>query len=184
MAREYLKSPHVLRCFCVCFAAHVSVVDNDAGESGDIQCQMKSGQFELQQLYQTEFKIVTSALFDRERQEVCSTTCFTWRILCLCFASCFSLVIAKCCSPRGDTNMSLHQQIVLAWFLCPKWKKRFKIRVSLDIEAKARLESCVRIVERKKKLNARHVYCWQAWYTCTPEGLGHSCCLLSVHSPL
>ena len=52
------------------FVAHVSVVDNDAGPSGDIQCQMKSGQFELQQLYQTEFKIVTAALFDRERQEV------------------------------------------------------------------------------------------------------------------
>ncbi len=52
------------------FVAHVSVVDNDAGPSGDIQCQMKSGQFELQQLYQTEFKIVTAALFDRERQDV------------------------------------------------------------------------------------------------------------------
>ena len=50
------------------FVAHVSVVDLDGGASGEVTCNMDSRNFELQQLYQTEYKITTKSLFDREKQ--------------------------------------------------------------------------------------------------------------------
>ena len=50
------------------FVAHVSVVDLDGGVSGEVSCSMNSRNFELQQLYQTEYKITTTNMFDREKQ--------------------------------------------------------------------------------------------------------------------
>ncbi len=50
------------------FVAHLSVTDLDVGKTGAIQCNMKSDQFQLTQLYKTEFKIITSAVLDREKQ--------------------------------------------------------------------------------------------------------------------
>ena len=50
------------------FVAHLSVTDLDVGKSGAIECTMKSTKFELRQLYKTEFKIITTATLDREKQ--------------------------------------------------------------------------------------------------------------------
>lgn len=50
------------------FVAHVSVVDLDGGVSGEVSCNMDSRNFDLQQLYETEYKITTKSMFDRERQ--------------------------------------------------------------------------------------------------------------------
>ena len=50
------------------FVAHVSVVDLDSGSSGEFDCHMASDHFQLQKLFPTEFKIVTTTTFDREFQ--------------------------------------------------------------------------------------------------------------------
>lgn len=59
------------------FVAHISVVDLDAGRSGEVRCSMDSYEFKLEQLYQTEYKIVTTAVFDREVKSV-----YHLRIVC------------------------------------------------------------------------------------------------------
>ena len=59
------------------FVAHISVVDLDAGRSGEVRCSMDSYEFRLEQLYQTEYKIVTTAIFDREVKSV-----YHLRIVC------------------------------------------------------------------------------------------------------
>ena len=59
------------------FVAHISVVDLDAGRSGEVRCSMDSYEFKLEQLYQTEYKIVTTAVFDREIKSV-----YHLRIVC------------------------------------------------------------------------------------------------------
>ena len=59
------------------FVAHVSVVDSDAGRSGEVRCSMDSYEFKLEQLYQTEYKIVSTAIFDREVKSV-----YHLRIVC------------------------------------------------------------------------------------------------------
>ncbi len=59
------------------FVAHISVVDLDAGRSGEVRCSMDSYEFRLEQLYQTEYKIVSTAIFDREVKAV-----YHLRIVC------------------------------------------------------------------------------------------------------
>ena len=48
------------------FVAHISIVDPDSGRNGMFTCSLDSRQFVLQPLYQTEYKIVSTQLFDRE----------------------------------------------------------------------------------------------------------------------
>jgi protocadherin delta 1 len=48
------------------FVAHISVQDKDAGRNGIVNCSLSDNHFELQKLYETEFKIVTTATLDRE----------------------------------------------------------------------------------------------------------------------
>ena len=51
------------------FVAHITVVDPDGGDNGAFTCSLDdNSKFELIQLYPTQFKIVTKALFDREQQ--------------------------------------------------------------------------------------------------------------------
>ena len=53
------------------FVAHITVIDPDGGQNGDFTCSLDdNSQFELQQLYKTEFKIISKALFNREQQAV------------------------------------------------------------------------------------------------------------------
>ena len=53
------------------FVAHITVIDPDAGQNGAFTCSLDdNSHFELLQLYKTEFKIVSKALFDREQQAV------------------------------------------------------------------------------------------------------------------
>ena len=52
------------------FVAHITVVDPDAGQNGQFTCSLDdNSQFELLQLYRTEFKIISKSLFDREQQD-------------------------------------------------------------------------------------------------------------------
>ena len=48
------------------FVAHISVADADSGPNGKFSCAVDNGNFQLQKLYQTEYKIVTAHSFDRE----------------------------------------------------------------------------------------------------------------------
>ena len=48
------------------FVAHITVKDKDAGRNGVINCSLNDDHFELQELYGTEFKIVTTTTLDRE----------------------------------------------------------------------------------------------------------------------
>ena len=50
------------------FIAHMTVIDEDAGENGRFNCSIHTPSFEIRQLYETEFKIVTSAPLDREQR--------------------------------------------------------------------------------------------------------------------
>ena len=50
------------------FIAHVTVIDEDSAENGRFNCSIHTPSFEIRQLYETEFKIVTSALLDREQR--------------------------------------------------------------------------------------------------------------------
>ena len=52
------------------FVAHVSVIDLDAGPNGALTCSLNSDKFHLQNLYKSQYKIVTDAEFDRELQDV------------------------------------------------------------------------------------------------------------------
>ena len=48
------------------FVAHISIVDRDSGSNGEFTCSLDNPHFELQHLYQTEYKIVSKQVFDRE----------------------------------------------------------------------------------------------------------------------
>ncbi len=50
------------------FVAHVSVVDNDAGINGEFSCTLDNNKFRLEKLQETQHKIVTADMFDREIQ--------------------------------------------------------------------------------------------------------------------
>ena len=49
------------------FVAHVSVLDIDSGDNGEVTCTLDNDNFMLQKLYTSEYKIVTASTFDRER---------------------------------------------------------------------------------------------------------------------
>ena len=48
------------------FVAHISVADADSEQNGKFSCAVDNGNFQLQKIYQTEYKIVTAHTFDRE----------------------------------------------------------------------------------------------------------------------
>ena len=48
------------------FVAHVSIVDRDSGHNGEFVCSLDNPHFSLQHLYQTEYKIVSTQVFDHE----------------------------------------------------------------------------------------------------------------------
>lgn len=50
------------------FVAHLTVADPDSGRNGEFTCVLDSPNFLLHELYATEFKLATAALFDRETQ--------------------------------------------------------------------------------------------------------------------
>ncbi len=50
------------------FVAYITVVDPDSSVSGDFRCHLNDNQFELQQLYASEYKIATTAKLDREER--------------------------------------------------------------------------------------------------------------------
>lgn len=52
------------------FVAHISVSDPDGGRNGQFSCILDNTDFQLEKLYQTEFKLVTTTVFDREQQAV------------------------------------------------------------------------------------------------------------------
>lgn len=49
------------------FVAHISIIDEDSDKNGKFTCDLSDSHFHLQKLYLTEYKIVTSAIFDREK---------------------------------------------------------------------------------------------------------------------
>lgn len=57
------------------FVAHVSVGDPDAGDGGRFDCHLPDDLlFRLEQMYPTQFKIVTAVSFDREKKDSAETT--------------------------------------------------------------------------------------------------------------
>ena len=48
------------------FVAHITVTDEDQGRNGNFNCSLDDNHFQLQKLYESEYKIVTRALLDRE----------------------------------------------------------------------------------------------------------------------
>ena len=50
------------------FVAHITVADKDSGRNGEFNCSLNDNHFSLVQLYDTEYKIVTAARLDREKQ--------------------------------------------------------------------------------------------------------------------
>lgn len=51
------------------FVAFISVSDPDSGKNGEFECYVTSGdEFVLEQIYSTQFKVVTAVIFDREVQ--------------------------------------------------------------------------------------------------------------------
>ncbi len=48
------------------FVAHITVADPDSGINGEFQCHLNDNQFELQALYDGEYKIATTVRLDRE----------------------------------------------------------------------------------------------------------------------
>ena len=48
------------------FVAHITVVDPDSGVNGNFKCHLNDNQFELQELFDGEYKIATTAKLDRE----------------------------------------------------------------------------------------------------------------------
>ncbi len=51
------------------FVAHISVKDADSGINGEINCTLESALFRLEPLFDKEFKVVTTTVFDREQQD-------------------------------------------------------------------------------------------------------------------
>lgn len=56
------------------FVAHMSVVDLDGGEAGKITCTLSSDDFTMMRLYNMEYKIVTTQMFDYEVQQQAEVT--------------------------------------------------------------------------------------------------------------
>ena len=50
------------------FVAHISILDPDNGENGIVTCTLNDTRFNLKQLFKTEYKIITTEVFDREKQ--------------------------------------------------------------------------------------------------------------------
>ncbi len=51
------------------FVAHISVEDLDGGDNGKFNCSLEGGaSFRMEKLYETEFKIVATTVFDREQK--------------------------------------------------------------------------------------------------------------------
>ena len=48
------------------FVAHITVTDPDTGRNGLFNCSLNDNHFQLQRLYESEYKIVTKAFLDRE----------------------------------------------------------------------------------------------------------------------
>ncbi len=48
------------------FVAHISVVDEDGGESGDAQCALDNDYFYMEPIYRNEYKLITKKPIDRE----------------------------------------------------------------------------------------------------------------------
>ena len=48
------------------FVAHVFVQDLDSGENGQVHCSLSNHDFGLQKIFQTQFKVVTAGVLDRE----------------------------------------------------------------------------------------------------------------------
>lgn len=48
------------------FVAHVSVLDPDTGRNGEVTCVLDSHYFDIEKLYNTELKVISTAVFDRE----------------------------------------------------------------------------------------------------------------------
>ncbi len=51
------------------FLAHISVFDQDAGENGKFICSLRSDNFALEQIYQGEYKIISTKPLDREAMD-------------------------------------------------------------------------------------------------------------------
>ena len=51
------------------FVAHLTVMDPDDGINGEFNCTLNDNSFDLQLLYETEYKIVTRIPLDREKQD-------------------------------------------------------------------------------------------------------------------
>jgi protocadherin delta 1 len=56
------------------FVAHVSVVDLDSGEAGKVTCSLSNDDFNMIFLFNKEYKIVTSRVFDHELQQQAEVT--------------------------------------------------------------------------------------------------------------
>ena len=48
------------------FVAHVSVLDQDEGENGQVECSLEHAMFDLEALYESQYKVVTSSQLDWE----------------------------------------------------------------------------------------------------------------------
>ncbi|KAK2165577.1 hypothetical protein LSH36_48g04005 [Paralvinella palmiformis] len=59
------------------FVAHIRVKDLDVGKNGEYTCTLDSEYFTLEELYKTDYKVVTAAVFDRESRDeyVITITC-------------------------------------------------------------------------------------------------------------
>ena len=54
------------------FVAHVVIDDADSGANGRVSCSLPSAHFKLEYLYRSEYQILATTVFDRERQDVYS----------------------------------------------------------------------------------------------------------------
>ena len=76
------------------FVAHVTVVDADDGENGRFNCSLEHDRFRVVRLYETEFKVVTTATLDREAEARYDDVTLT-------------------CDDHGDPAMTSTQRIVV-----------------------------------------------------------------------
>ena len=78
------------------FIAHVSAIDSDSGENGEISCHIDSDTFKLERLQKTQFKIVTlpQSRIDREEND--------------------RLVITLTCTDKGHPPLSTSQNLTIA----------------------------------------------------------------------
>ena len=75
------------------FVAHVSVIDMDSGENGNVTCFLNNTNFDVQKMHAKQYKIITSNMFDREERE--------------------SYVVRITCSDHGSPSLhSVHNLIV------------------------------------------------------------------------